>query len=95
MRGGATSHHADSAQGALLAEIDGFEKRGNVAIIAATNRRDILDAAITSRFQEMDLAVGRPKRAAAESIFRVHLPASLPFGSFILATSLFSGFWPV
>jgi len=79
IRGGAVSQHADSALAALLAEIGGFEQRGNVAIIAATNRRDVLDSALISRFQDMDLPVGRPKRAAAESIFRIHLPESLPF----------------
>ena len=79
IRGGASSQHADSALGALLVEMSGFETRGNVAIIAATNRKELLDPAVVSRFQDVDLPVGRPNRRAADAIFRIHLPESVPF----------------
>ena len=78
-RGGMTSHHSDRALGVLLAELDGFEKRGNVAIIAATNRRDMLDPALMSRFAGMDIRVARPRLDAARTILEAHLVASLPY----------------
>lgn len=77
-RGHFTNLHGDKHLGALLAELDGFQDRSNVAIIAATNRKDLLDPALLSRFGT-EIRVGRPDRRAAEAIFKTHLPDSLPF----------------
>ena len=57
----------------LLAEMDGFDNRGDVRIIAATNRLDILDSAILrpGRFDRI-VNVPMPEEGARENIFRIH-----------------------
>ncbi|MBZ3935321.1 proteasome-activating nucleotidase [Methanimicrococcus blatticola] len=57
----------------LLAEMDGFNRRSNVKIIAATNRLDILDPAILrpGRFDRM-VFVPLPEADGRESIFKIH-----------------------
>jgi len=57
----------------LLAEMDGFNPRSGVKIIAATNRLDILDPAILrpGRFDRM-VYVPLPDAAGRETIFRIH-----------------------
>ena len=57
----------------LLAELDGFEARGDVRIVAATNRADILDPAILrpGRFDRViDVPMPTPEGMAA--IFLIH-----------------------
>lgn len=78
IRGEHGARHADRSLGALLAEIDGFRRRGDVAIIAATNRIDLLDPALLSRLSDVQISVPRPDREAARDIFAVHLSESLP-----------------
>ena len=79
IRGGAVSHHSDKFLAALLAELDGFADRRNVAIICATNRKDLLDSALYERLSDLEVNVGRPDMKGARAIFQVHLPDSLPF----------------
>ncbi|MBD6955787.1 MAG: proteasome-activating nucleotidase [Thermoplasmata archaeon] len=57
----------------LLAEIDGFDPLGNVKIIAATNRPDILDEALIrpGRFDRI-IEIPLPDENAREQIFRIH-----------------------
>jgi proteasome regulatory subunit len=57
----------------LLAELDGFEPRGDVRIIAATNRADILDPALLrpGRFDRI-IDVPLPTPEALHEIFRIH-----------------------
>ncbi|MCI4434364.1 MAG: proteasome-activating nucleotidase [Thermoplasmata archaeon] len=57
----------------LLAEIDGFDPLGNVKIIAATNRPDILDEALIrpGRFDRI-IEIPLPDENAREKIFRIH-----------------------
>jgi len=57
----------------LLTEIDGLEELQDVAVIAATNRVDILDPALTrpGRF-DRHVKVDDPDEAARLSIFEVH-----------------------
>ncbi|MFX1557618.1 MAG: proteasome-activating nucleotidase [Promethearchaeota archaeon] len=57
----------------LLSELDGFEQRGDVKIIGATNRIDILDPALLrpGRFDRMiDFPI--PDEAARMAIFKIH-----------------------
>jgi len=57
----------------LLSELDGFEQRGDVKIIGATNRVDILDPALLrpGRFDRMiDFPI--PDDVAREAIFKIH-----------------------
>lgn len=81
-RGGLGNVHGDKFLGALLVELQGMESesRNQMIVIAATNRPDMLDAALTSRM-ELQLAVGRPDARAAREIFAVHLSDDLPFHS--------------
>jgi SpoVK/Ycf46/Vps4 family AAA+-type ATPase len=79
IRGGMVSHHSDKALAALLAELDGFVECKNVAIIAATNRKDLLDSALYERLSNVEIRVGRPDLRGARAIFRIHMPKSVPF----------------
>lgn len=58
----------------LLVEMDGFGTDSGVIIMAATNRPDILDAALlrAGRF-DRQISVDRPDVKAREEIFSVHL----------------------
>jgi proteasome regulatory subunit len=57
----------------LLAEIDGFNNLGNVKIIAATNRKDILDPAIIrpGRLDRL-IEVPAPTKDGLREIFKIH-----------------------
>ena len=57
----------------LLVEMDGFDVRGGVILIAATNRPDILDPALLrpGRF-DRQIAVDAPDLAGREQILKVH-----------------------
>lgn len=57
----------------LLVEMDGFTGKDNVIVIAATNRRDILDPALLrpGRF-DRQIVVGYPDIEGREAILKVH-----------------------
>ena len=57
----------------LLVEMDGFDAKGGVILIAATNRPDILDPALLrpGRF-DRQIAVDRPDMEGRKAILRVH-----------------------
>jgi len=57
----------------LLVEMDGFEVKDNIILIAATNRPDILDPALLrpGRF-DRQVAVDRPDREGRKKILEVH-----------------------
>jgi proteasome regulatory subunit len=57
----------------LLSEMDGFDERGDVRIIAATNRFDMLDSAILrpGRFDRL-IEVPEPDQEARERILDIH-----------------------
>ena len=57
----------------LLVEMDGFEMKDNIILIAATNRPDILDPALLrpGRFDRR-VVVPRPDVKGREEIFKVH-----------------------
>jgi proteasome regulatory subunit len=57
----------------LLAEIDGFKSLGNVKIIGATNRKDILDEAVTrpGRLDRL-IEVPNPTHEGLAQIFKIH-----------------------
>jgi cell division protease FtsH len=64
----------------MLVEMDGFEARTGVIMIAATNRPDILDPALLrpGRF-DRQIMVDRPDLEGRKAIFRVHAKGK-PFG---------------
>jgi len=58
----------------LMAELDGFDNRGDVKFIGATNRADILDPALIrpGRF-DRTIEFPIPNEIAREAIFKVHM----------------------
>ncbi|MFP4591382.1 MAG: AAA family ATPase, partial [Halobacteriales archaeon] len=57
----------------LLSEMDGFESRGEIRILAATNRFDMLDPAILrpGRFDRL-IEVPKPDAEGRRAIFEIH-----------------------
>src|SRR3954468_1056200 len=57
----------------ILTEMDGFDTREGVIVLAATNRADVLDVALLrpGRFDRR-VVVQRPDRAGRAAILRVH-----------------------
>lgn len=60
----------------LLSELDGFDTRGGVVLLAATNRPEILDPALlrAGRF-DRQILVDRPDKTGRVAILRVHVRA--------------------
>jgi cell division protease FtsH len=58
----------------LLAELDGFDPREGIVLLAATNRPEILDPALTraGRF-DRQIALDRPDKQARIAILKVHI----------------------
>ncbi len=81
----------------LLSNMDGFDNRGNIRIIAATNRFDMLDEAILrpGRFDRL-IEVTLPPEDAREQIFKIHtrdmnLTDSIDFSRLAKETENMSG----
>ena len=57
----------------LLVEMDGFDDKSSVIVLAATNRPDVLDPALLrpGRF-DRQVTVAFPDRAGREAILRIH-----------------------
>ncbi|HEY2325963.1 MAG TPA: ATP-dependent zinc metalloprotease FtsH [Gaiellaceae bacterium] len=75
----------------LLVEMDGFEMKDNIILIAATNRPDILDPALLrpGRF-DRQIVVDRPDRNGRRKILEVHSKGK-PLASSIDLDTLASG----
>ncbi|XP_058749228.1 calmodulin-interacting protein 111 [Vicia villosa] len=65
---------SDRVMAQLLVQLDGVRKRGDVTVIAATNRPDKIDPALLrqGRFDRL-LYVGPPNEVDREEIFSIHL----------------------
>ena len=81
----------------LLVEMDGFDERHEIIVLAATNRPDVLDPALLrpGRF-DRQVTVGLPDRRGREAILRIHsrhLPLSkeVDLGTLARSTTGFSG----
>ena len=81
----------------LLSEMDGFEDRGEVRLMAATNRFDMLDRAILrpGRFDRL-IEVPNPNQAARAEILRIHtqsmnLAEAVDFDALARETAEFNG----
>jgi proteasome-associated ATPase len=81
VRGGSLHQIDDRVLTAFMAELDGLESRGNILVVAATNRRDVLDPALLrpGRLGDLVLEVGRPDARAAREIFGKYLRCELPY----------------
>jgi len=75
----------------LLVEMDGFDAKGGIIMIAATNRPDILDPALLrpGRF-DRQIVVDRPDLPGREKILRVHTRGK-PLGNDISIETLARG----
>jgi cell division protease FtsH len=72
--GGGVNSEAEQTLNQLLTEMDGFDSRTGLVILAATNRPEILDPALlrAGRFDRQVL-VDRPDKAGRVQILEVHL----------------------
>ncbi len=81
----------------MLSELDGFESRGNVGIIAATNRPDILnDALIRPGRFDRTIEVPLPNKNGRINILKIHtekmkIDENIEFESISELTEGFSG----
>src|SRR5690606_30661130 len=77
VRGRSTTSVTDSVVAALLTEMDGVTERGDVAVIGATNRADLIDPALlrSGRF-ETHIELGLPDVAARRALLGI---SDVPF----------------
>jgi cell division protease FtsH len=70
---GAVNDEREQTLNQLLVEMDGFDERHEVIVLAATNRPDVLDPALQrpGRF-DRQVIVGPPDRTAREGVLRIH-----------------------
>jgi len=70
---GAVNDEREQTLNQLLVEMDGFDDRNEVIILAATNRPDVLDPALLrpGRF-DREITVGLPDRKGREGIMKIH-----------------------
>jgi proteasome-associated ATPase len=80
-RGNGVTRVDDRVLTAFMAELDGLEARGNVMVVASTNRRDALDPGLArpGRLGDCVIHVGAPGRKAARAILSKHLRAGIPY----------------
>nr|GEY43928.1 probable inactive ATP-dependent zinc metalloprotease FTSHI 3, chloroplastic [Tanacetum cinerariifolium] len=73
-RGRTLNCECDQTLNQLLIEMDGFEKEGNVVVIAATNRPETLDSALMrpGRFSRK-VGVNEPNQTGRKEIFALYL----------------------
>jgi proteasome-associated ATPase len=80
-RGEALNQIDDRVLNAFMAELDGLENRGNIVVLAATNRMESLDPALLrpGRLGDLVLTISAPNRKAAHAILCCHLPPDIPY----------------
>lgn len=71
--------HDDKVLACVLAELDGLQSLSNVAVIASTNRVEMLDPAFVERIGGSIIHVPRPDARTAAEMLKVHLPEHMPF----------------
>jgi len=81
---GESAHRIDDRMlNAFMAELNGLEDRGNIVILAATNRLDSLDPALLrpGRLGDLVLHFPQPRAKAARAILGRHLPAGISYAA--------------
>jgi transitional endoplasmic reticulum ATPase len=77
VRGRSTTSVTDSVVAALLTEMDGVGERGDIVVIGATNRRDLVDPALLrSGRLETHLELGLPQASARRALLGI---TDIPF----------------
>jgi len=79
-----TVHHvAGRVLESFMTELDGLQARGNILVVAATNRREALDPALlrAGRLGDVVVEVPRPNMSAARAILERHFPSCAPYES--------------
>ncbi|MBI5157373.1 MAG: ATP-binding protein [Acidimicrobiia bacterium] len=91
VRGRSTTSVTDSVVAALLTEMDGIAERGNVVVIAATNRLDLIDPALMRAGRlETHIELGLPDleaRRAMLAITDVHFAPDVDLDAVAAATA--------
>jgi transitional endoplasmic reticulum ATPase len=91
VRGRSTTSVTDSVVAALLTEMDGIATRGNVVVIAATNRLDLIDPALLRAGRlETHIELGLPDleaRRAMLAITDVHFAPDVDLDAVAAATA--------
>lgn len=82
-RGEAVHRLDDRMLNCFMAELNGLEDRGNIIVMAATNRLDALDPALLrpGRLGDLVIHFPQPKSKAARAILARHLPADIPYAA--------------
>ena len=83
LRGRSVGPTDDRVLNALMTELDGLNRRGNVLVMAATNRVAALDPGLArpGRLGDLIVPIPRPGRKAARQIFSVYMERDIPFAS--------------
>ena len=95
--GASSNSEREQTLNQLLVEMDGFEKNESIIVMAATNRPDMLDEALTRKGRfDMDVPIDLPDTEGREAIFKVHsakkpLAEDLDFSLLAQRTFGFSG----
>ncbi len=79
---GTSYHHVDNrVVSSFAVELQGLENRGNILVVAATNRLDILDSALlrSGRLGDKVISVPRPNKEAARGILSKYLRDNMPY----------------
>ena len=81
VRGASLTRVDDRVLTAFMAELDGLESRGNVMVVASTNRRDALDPGLArpGRLGDCVIHIPAPDRKAARAILARHLRPDIPY----------------
>ncbi len=98
-RGNGTSSNSEREQtlNQLLTEMDGFKENEGIIVLAATNRSDMLDAALKRKGRfDLEVFVDLPDVSGREAIFKVHsrkkkLDSNVDFALIARRTFGFSG----
>ena len=89
VRGRSTTSVTDSVVAALLTELDGVGERGDIVVIGATNRRDLIDPALLRAGRlESHIELGLPAESARRALLGI---TDVPFGDDIDLDALAAG----